>query len=351
MDSAWFLLFKAMDRLPTDFSSTVISAATSLALPLSSVVLSVSPDADFNHSYSRLPVSIAYTLDPTVDHCLRPKTNREISIHPNLAKKFLRLVRENDLRLVPFFVRTFIQGRFAGFGRFPFAPVEDHRVVDASPFVHSLFASFSSSSSRVQPCRLSTRSYRKLCSPASLPPPPSLPLPFNPSLRPCWSTFWSLPLSHSCRNVWYRFLYHRIPHRSLLHPWKTVPSPSCAICHAPQETMDHFLFSCPVKLAVWQQVHRDHLDTDDSISPLDLHLLLFTFRSSHVHSPSALRIIAATLESIWLSHWSFIFNDTPFTTTTVLALVAQKIRRSNQESFLAAGLPHAPLPFFSLDDT
>lgn len=69
----------------------------------------------------------------------------------------------------------------------------------------------------------------------------------------------------------------------------------------------------------------------------------------HVREISALHIIAATLESIWLSHWSFVFNDTPSTTVTVLALVTKKIRQYRQESFIVAGIPHSPLPFFSVD--
>ena len=110
------------------------------------------------------------------------------------------------------------------------------------------------------------------------------------------------------------------------------------------------MFSCPVKLAVWQQVHHEHLDAEAPITSLDLHhLLITTLRSPHVRSTSDHCIIAATLESIWLSHWSFIFNDTPFTTDIVLALVAQKIRQHKQESFLTAGIPHSPPPFFSID--
>lgn len=108
------------------------------------------------------------------------------------------------------------------------------------------------------------------------------------------------------------------------------------------------MFSCPVKLAVWQQVHHKHLDAEAPITSLDFHHLLTTLRSPHVRSTSDLCIIAATLESIWLSHWSFIFNDTPFATDIVLALVAQIIRQHKQESFLAAGIPHSPPPFFSI---
>ncbi|EPB87063.1 hypothetical protein HMPREF1544_06180 [Mucor circinelloides 1006PhL] len=285
-------------NLPTDhpsqlfdhrinFSSTVISAAaTSLEIPLALVVLSVSPNTKFRKSYDKLPASISYTMDPTLDHCLRPKSTQEISSNPNLATSFFRFVRQDQIQLAPFFVRTFIRRRFAGFGRFPFSPVENHHIVDASPFIQAVFSSLSLTS-HVRQHRLSTKLYRKLCLPPS-DPPPSLPPPYNLSTRPAWSTFWALPLSRSCRNVLYRFLYHRVPHHVRLYEWERAPSPSCSNCHHPTESTDHFMFSCPVKLAVWQQVHHEHLCAEASIISLDLHHFLnhssITSCSLHIRS-------------------------------------------------------------------
>lgn len=60
--SSWSLLFQAMDRLPQDFSSVIVSAATCLEIPLTSVVLSVSANTIFNAPYATLPTSIAYNL-------------------------------------------------------------------------------------------------------------------------------------------------------------------------------------------------------------------------------------------------------------------------------------------------
>ncbi|CEP16223.1 hypothetical protein [Parasitella parasitica] len=82
---------------------------------------------------------------------------------------------------------------------------------------------------------------------------------------------------------------------------------------------------------------------------VDLHLLLTTVRFLVAFPQSALLVIAATLESIWTSHWSFIFSDTPFTLDSVLSLVESKLLRYRQESFLAAGIPHCPPPVFSAE--
>ncbi|OAC98680.1 hypothetical protein MUCCIDRAFT_114921 [Mucor lusitanicus CBS 277.49] len=82
----------------------LVSIATSLELPLASVVLSVSANTELSKSYAKLPASIAYTLDHTLDHCLRPKFPREITDNRNLVRYFLRLVRQDQIQLAPFFV-------------------------------------------------------------------------------------------------------------------------------------------------------------------------------------------------------------------------------------------------------
>ncbi|OAD07110.1 hypothetical protein MUCCIDRAFT_107713 [Mucor lusitanicus CBS 277.49] len=126
-NSPWSLLFRAMDRIPLDFPSTVVSAAASFEL---------------SKSYVKLPASIAYTLHHTLNHCLRPKLPREITDNRNLVRSFLRLVRQDQIQLAPFF--------------------------------HSSKISSLSPTSRVRQHRLSTRSYRRLC---SLPPKPFPSLP------------------------------------------------------------------------------------------------------------------------------------------------------------------------------
>ncbi|CEP14139.1 hypothetical protein [Parasitella parasitica] len=119
-NSSWFLFLKALDRLPTDFSSITISAATCLEIPLAFLVLPASSTVELPRSFRSLPASIAYTLDTSHDCCMRPKRALEFGSHPNLGKKFLRLVNHNQAKLAPFFVRTSIHSRFSSLGQFPF---------------------------------------------------------------------------------------------------------------------------------------------------------------------------------------------------------------------------------------
>ncbi|KAI8637321.1 hypothetical protein BD408DRAFT_395856 [Parasitella parasitica] len=229
-ESSWSLLFKAIDRLPKDFTNIIVSASTCLEIPLASVILPSSSSFELGRSLAHLPSSVAYTLGSDTDSCLPPKQAAEFSYRPNLAKKFLKLVRRDEIKLAPFFIRAFIHSRFSSLGRFPFPQVEDHTVVNITPFVES-FNLCSTTDTGLRRRELSTKSYRRLCSP-SITKKPLLPLPFSPHIPVNWFDFWLLPISHSCRNIWYRFLHQKIPHKLLLH--RFVPAffltSACIFC-------------------------------------------------------------------------------------------------------------------------
>ncbi|EPB84739.1 hypothetical protein HMPREF1544_08460 [Mucor circinelloides 1006PhL] len=65
--------------------------------------------------------------------------------------------------------------------------------------------------------------------------------------------FWALALTMVQRNVVYRFINIKLPHKSLLHrlfPGQH-PSPLCAICSLTVDSPIHFLFYCPAKANIW----------------------------------------------------------------------------------------------------
>ncbi|CEP08556.1 hypothetical protein, partial, partial [Parasitella parasitica] len=150
-ESSWSLLSKAIGRLPKDFSSTVVSASMCLEIPLASVILPSSSPVELGRSLAQLPSSIAYIMSSDRDSCLSPRRSAEFSCHPNLAKKFLKWVKRDDVQLSPFFVRAFIHSSFSSFGHSPFLQVEDHTVVDITPFVEPLSICSSSGSGQRRP--------------------------------------------------------------------------------------------------------------------------------------------------------------------------------------------------------
>ncbi|KAI9360492.1 hypothetical protein BD770DRAFT_318453, partial [Pilaira anomala] len=344
LTSSLFLLFKAIDLLPHNFADVVASAATCLEIPLSSLVLS--PD-NLSRSTASLISNTTYTFNTDRQNCLRPLNATEFSYSPRLAKTFLRQVSKNEIILAPFFIRCFIPAEFAGYGRHPFIQVSNHQTINIVPFIRAIgFLRYLDCPSEP----FTTQQFRRLCSPQS-PHRPLLPPPYSPKLSFPWSQFWLLPLSHSCRNIWYRLIHNKFPHHSLLHRFMPdhFPTPSCPICRDPEESLSHFLFTCPSKLQVWQHMWKTYIDPSDSTFSLDqltfiLHTLQITPHLITTAVTAPLTAFAATLEAIWLSHWTSVFNDVPFTTANTISLLTSIFLRMRQESFMQKGIPHAPLP-------
>lgn len=84
-----------------------------------------------------------------------------------------------------------------------------------------------------------------------------------------WLDFWSLALTTIQRNILFRFIHKRIPHKSLLQ--RLLPTkctiPICSLCNVVVDSADHFIFTCSPKLAAWQGETREFLwptvDTQD----------------------------------------------------------------------------------------
>ncbi|KAI8072089.1 hypothetical protein BDF21DRAFT_386870, partial [Thamnidium elegans] len=116
------------------------------------------------------------------------------------------------------------------------------------------------------------------------------------------------------------------------------------------DSLDHFLFSCPKKLPIWQSVWSEHVDPSvTAVSSPIIQLALTTLGVDGSFKVLPLLAIAATLESIWSSHWAFIFQDVPFNTASVKHLVSTKFLKLQQETSLKEGIPHSPPPLLSLN--
>ncbi|CAO3665225.1 unnamed protein product [Rhizopus stolonifer] len=138
-----------------------------------------------------------------------------------------------------------------------------------------------------------------------------------------WLSFWSLNLTAIQRNIVFRLIHLKIPHKALLHRFlpAKVESSQCSICLIHEDSLEYFLFDCPPKSVIWQSIIREFLWP--SINTQDIHSALKTlnFDSITYYSnrkiPAKLLLII-TLANIWKAHWYSIFNQTPFETTQVL---------------------------------
>jgi hypothetical protein len=91
-------------------------------------------------------------------------------------------------------------------------------------------------------------------------------------------------------------------------------SDSCSNYFESEDTFDHTLFACPMKLEAWAISSYQYFGTSffslDNIAatlPLRFPLLL-----PHVAQLDPGNIIGACLLDIWRCHWSLIYSNIPF---------------------------------------
>ncbi|KAG1533569.1 hypothetical protein G6F51_012544 [Rhizopus arrhizus] len=343
LDGVFALLFRSMDLLPKEFTSVVLSATTCLSLPVSAIVSPPADDALILRTLNSLLCETSYICNSQTNR-LRPKRHPEFDHHPNLGKKLLKLARYDDIRLTPFFIRSFIPAAYAHLGPRPFVPVE-HQTIDASPFLLSLQLA----TVEEQPC-LSSKQYRRQClrSTQSGSESSNETLPSHK-----WLQFWSFPILHACRNVWYRLLHQKIPHKFLLH--RLLPthftSAQCPVCLTAEDTLLHFVFQCPAKLAVWRYVWRKYFPLCP-FSPEHVQKTVISLKFPLVPLRSTLApasvIIGHTLLAIWRAHWQLVFDNRPFDSLLVSHSATRLIQTSVQEQLVKRYMVHAPIPHIVL---
>ena len=344
LNSSLSLFFRALSLLPDSFDSVVASPATGLHLPVSSVVTHDSLQ-HVNRSLLSLPMSRLYEHDDSSGFRLRPIASRSRLVEfPNLCREFHRQVSHDTVKFRLFFIRLFIPPQYAVQGPHAFLPVPNYQRFDLQPFLipwHLHLPSHLSS--------LSRSLFRRLCLLPSSNPPSSI-------TGRQWASFWTFPLTHTGRNVWFRVLHGKIPTRAILHSWMpdSFPFSACLLCNLPLENLDHFVFSCPIKLAVWQSVWNLFFEgtVDLSQNALPVKQAVFALHFPPLQSSTTTRyasvVIGSTIHSLWRAHWSFVFDSRPFTDSTILAQTRLLINAATEEDFVLRGIPHCPLPFLSL---
>ncbi|KAI9334630.1 hypothetical protein BD770DRAFT_451480, partial [Pilaira anomala] len=81
--------------------------------------------------------------------------------------------------------------------------------------------------------------------------------------------FWSLPLLLQVRSHWYRVLSQKLPIASYLQQIGTLENLQCRLCNAEEESLAHFLVTCPIKKDIWKMI-------------LNFHYPTFTFTTDHI---------------------------------------------------------------------
>ncbi|EIE83350.1 hypothetical protein G6F46_003343 [Rhizopus delemar] len=121
----------------------------------------------------------------------------------------------------------------------------------------------------------------------------------------------------------------------------------CPICRVNEDTLEHFLYQCPVKLVVWRTSwSRFTNPTEFNVDRVQNALFCLKFppkvSSSSQGPPST--IIGHTLMGIWRAHWAFIFDSVPFHPDLVSKSVSLMITTTHKENLLLSGCSPVPLP-------
>ncbi|KAI8344827.1 hypothetical protein BC941DRAFT_465032 [Chlamydoabsidia padenii] len=104
------------------------------------------------------------------------------------------------------------------------------------------------------------------------------------------------------RTIWYKALIGKIPLQHLLAKYHPPQSSMCTLCNQPED-VSHFLYACPSKKTVWNQVlNNQSIDAfSHQVDPAEflLHLRPHTLIKQH---PNLLITRGYTISKIWTHH-------------------------------------------------
>ncbi|OAD65288.1 hypothetical protein PHYBLDRAFT_153530 [Phycomyces blakesleeanus NRRL 1555(-)] len=305
IDSVFRNIFAAIDLLPHFFDSISINHPTYLSLPLPSICL---PSSLIPRTWRHLLVTDAFVVDDSLQvlcHQTRPKCPQS----PRIITKFFHQVDNHSVLLQPFFFRSLLlHSLLDGLLPPPSSPIVLH--VDPSPFLTSMFP--------IIPCKpFLPKTFHTLCTLS-----PDNPIPPLHTHQRC--TFWSTSIHHSVCSLWFRTLHNKLLCCSVLH--QTVPTifpgGSCPICGDIKESTSHFLFTCSPKFSIWTMFWSTHFGNVPSMQ--DIHSALFFLCLPPSLTPDILAVsfVSCILLTIWCHYWSFMFDNAPFLSTSVLVTAA-----------------------------
>src|SRR5690606_15426869 len=148
----------------------------------------------------------------------------------------------------------------------------------------------------------------------------------NPSKK-FWKFFWSTPIPHETRDVWWRLKHNITPTKKRLHyliPKMHIDN-ICSICQEGVEDDYHFFFNCSKKKEIWQRIMTDFVD-DNLWQPISIEKIFHTINKQPTKNNFPIIITATTtLKTIWSNHWKFIFQKEPFNTTKIINIIIKKL--------------------------
>ncbi|KAI7862010.1 hypothetical protein BDF14DRAFT_1695736, partial [Spinellus fusiger] len=115
--------------------------------------------------------------------------------------------------------------------------------------------------------------------------------------------------------IWYRALHGKLSCRLVLH--QTVPEifldTVFPICLDSEDHPAHFLFLCPNKLSVWQEMLRLNFECELQLS--DIMAAIYEFKFPAIDSGTSVefcQVVSSCLLACWIYYWRCVFDGVPF---------------------------------------
>ncbi|CEP12431.1 hypothetical protein, partial, partial [Parasitella parasitica] len=340
-------IITTVDRLPRSFTTCHLDSHTGISLPLLEIILYTLPSTH-PHFSSFIPPDQLFARHPGVQQLLaidvftfdfdlqvirvRNWSSLEFTRYPRISRRVGRLIEEGQIYLQPFFLALCRQAPRPSFTNDSF--------IANPPNIRPLIRRLIQPTTPLPPQQPlnSIQAYKALVSSDT----PFLNI--SPLSSSQWRLFWKIPILLQSRTVWYRLLHRKIPSKSNLHHLipNTHPSPQCPLCSSQGiEDIQHFFFTCPLKLAVWQFTASTYLShtplTDETLLQFLNNISHFSIteptRSASLPFPelTVYQVFATSLLCIWQAHWRTTFDHVPFVTDTVNSSIARSLSRLDSE--------------------
>ncbi|EPB90898.1 hypothetical protein HMPREF1544_02316 [Mucor circinelloides 1006PhL] len=333
-----FNIIRAVDSIQTNFSSCSVDIPTILRLPFLSLLQHALPPshplaATFSPPSTILQSSRTIRRNlfgsdifkyDSFTRALHFRQSFRHLPHPCASRRAVYMIHDHRLLL-----NTFTLHNMSTLTPQPLlstaqlSPTSTPNIESLHSLLTSMISSthFDPETHQFQQVAASTKGFKSL---PSSNPPSSRP----PILKPAkWKKFWSLSIPLNARNTWFRVLHKKITTKDLLHSRQpTIYHPFCDLCHSSRDTIDHFLFTCPLKHSFWSSALDTYMPpaiSHNTFSNFQKFLFLEHPPSRHGHplfsDLSVHQVFACMLQTVWRYHYQHVFNDTPFLPSLLLS--------------------------------
>ncbi|KAG0822606.1 hypothetical protein G6F19_011268 [Rhizopus arrhizus] len=300
--SIFHAIYRAYDRFCFKPDFSVLSVPNLLHLPLGTMFISV-PDSHWLHRHPQMLASNFFIYDAEVRR-LRLRVRREYPFKPGLCHRLYKdVLIHRTIRLQPYL--------------WPYILTNVPIIVDDST-ADALSQQFRN---LLLWNKFSSAKYRQLKDPSDYQTRINIPK-FRLHL------FWNANMLLQARTVWYRTLNLRLPTMKFLCNLQLADSAQCRLCRLCEDSIEHFLVFCPLKLTIWNSVLRTWYPELNLPSEALCHFLL-----SLVPPPTLplaqlqrfLTVVSTSLWYIWYFYWQFVLQGVPFHANTIISKISSQV--------------------------